>query len=356
MHDSKSGVRIEYLDSTRGLLFLLMTSSHSIMLSRIPPTSFLYSDYWLPRGWATFGFIMLSGYTIACVFNWDANGRIVHRKVLHRAWMLFAVMVISNAAMMFLHQTSRHDLSPILNSNWWIGLLTGKTPYSISAILLPTALFLLASPLAHKMIRSLGIITVLALALIGGNVSIMLANSLSADSNHNHLIHIFITPGLGNFNILNLWFCGWIGYSIGEISKSIATRINRVIVSICIIMTIFLHFYDSAGGIHYLKDFAFRPCCFVFIIALSKIIGHSIPTRPISSFLACIGKYALFSFVMHRILLQSLHLVLTRVMPDLSSVPSYWIMLIGATGIMFFFCRIRDEKPSIDRILKSVYL
>ena len=42
--------RVSLIDVTRGLLFLLMTSSHALTFSKVSDDSFWRSAYWLPHG------------------------------------------------------------------------------------------------------------------------------------------------------------------------------------------------------------------------------------------------------------------------------------------------------------------
>ena len=51
--------RVSLIDVTRGLLFLLMTNTHALLLSKVSVDSFWHSAYWLPHGWATVCFILM---------------------------------------------------------------------------------------------------------------------------------------------------------------------------------------------------------------------------------------------------------------------------------------------------------
>ena len=44
--------RIQFIDATRGMLLVLMASSHALGLAGVPD-QFLSSSWWIPIGWPT---------------------------------------------------------------------------------------------------------------------------------------------------------------------------------------------------------------------------------------------------------------------------------------------------------------
>jgi peptidoglycan/LPS O-acetylase OafA/YrhL len=65
--------RIEYIDVVRGILIVLMIYTHTLNLANVSETSFFRSDFWLPRGWAFSGFIVLSGFIIQMIYDCADN-------------------------------------------------------------------------------------------------------------------------------------------------------------------------------------------------------------------------------------------------------------------------------------------
>ncbi|MDI9613080.1 MAG: acyltransferase [Acidobacteriota bacterium] len=350
--------RIAYLDITRGFLFLLMTSTHALTLSAVPRNGFLYSQYWLPRGWATTGFIMLSGYTVAYIFNWGKNNSAIFGKLRYRAWQLLIVMFISNVVLLALAHLSDGNLLPLSQFSWWAGLLTGKTHYSISAILLPSALLLIATPLLHKLSESLGKWTGLALAVTFAFCSVMLKNALSKTPSDNQLIAVFITPGLGDFNILHLWFCGWMGFYMGLIAKKMSPYLARTTAGIAIFLVIATRFASpiNSTGFTAITKPIYLPCVFISLLSLAIVLERCSSMRAVSSFFSLIGKFALFSFIMHRIILHSIHLLFSYGFPNMDPVTSYAVLLVGTMLMIWILCLIRERFDSFNKGLRNLYL
>ena len=53
--------RIRTIDLCRGLLFIFMMNTHALTIAGVPSSHWLFSDFWLPNGWATLVFVVLSG-------------------------------------------------------------------------------------------------------------------------------------------------------------------------------------------------------------------------------------------------------------------------------------------------------
>jgi hypothetical protein len=138
--------RIGLLDVTRGLLVLLMTNTHALTLSQVPVDSFWRSAYWLPHGWATVCFILLSGYTMGFLVPWQGHQALTRTKLLRRSRDLLVVMFVSNVVFLALRHMAEGTQHALLHWRWWLGLLTFETPYSLSAILLPTGALLMLAP------------------------------------------------------------------------------------------------------------------------------------------------------------------------------------------------------------------
>src|SRR5919197_939174 len=130
---NSADARVNYVDIVRGLFILLMASSHAAGLSALPESSVFRSRWWLPQGWASEGFIMLSGFTVALLFE---PGPSTTRRLLHRARQLVVVMFVSNVVMMVLKSMATGEWPALGTAGWWIGLFTLRTPYSLSIVLL----------------------------------------------------------------------------------------------------------------------------------------------------------------------------------------------------------------------------
>jgi hypothetical protein len=136
--------RVSLIDVTRGLLFLLMTNAHALILSKVSVDSFWHSA--LPHGWATVCFILLSGYTMGFLLPWQGHQAVTRSKLLRISRDILVVMFVSNIVFLALQHVADGSQHALLHWRWWLGLLTFETPYSISAILLPTGVLLMLAP------------------------------------------------------------------------------------------------------------------------------------------------------------------------------------------------------------------
>ena len=59
---------------------------------------------------------------------------------------ILVVMFVSNVVFLALQHVADGTEHALLHWRWWLGLLTFETPYSISAILLPTGVLLMLAP------------------------------------------------------------------------------------------------------------------------------------------------------------------------------------------------------------------
>jgi hypothetical protein len=86
------------------------------------------------------------------------------------------------------------------------------------------------------------------------------------------------------------------------------------------------------------------------LVALQAPLGGVL--RPIK----LIGKYALFSFVAHRIILQVLHAAVRLVHPHSPAVLEYLLIFPGTMVVIWVMCRWRRGGGIYDRALKRVFL
>lgn len=78
--------------------------------------------------------------------------------------------------------------------------------------------------------------------------------------------------------------------------------------------------------------------------------------RAVSSFFSLIGKFALFSFIMHRIILHSIHLLFSYGFPNMDPVTSYAVLLVGTMLMIWILCLIRERFDSFNKGLRNLYL
>ena len=86
--------RLQYIDLSRGLAVIWMIASHALGRAEIPPDHVLQ---WIrPHGWATYGFVMISGFSVALLFPWiENNAALIREKLWRRAFQIGAIAYVS---------------------------------------------------------------------------------------------------------------------------------------------------------------------------------------------------------------------------------------------------------------------
>jgi hypothetical protein len=351
--------RIQYIDCARGILFLLMTSTHALTLAQVSSHSLLQSGWWLPRGWATDSFIMLSGFTVATVFPWKDQRDTTRARLFRRAWHVLAVMFVSNIIMLLLQYALKNELAKVTQLPWWIGLVTLETEYTISGILLPTALFLLLLPwlfdFYHRHGPSLLIAAVLGCAFVAWGAWLAIGNMASRP----HLLDVLFVTGAGGFPIVPLICLGALGFVGGLLWKGSAPAFRWCffIGGVLALMGLgWLEIGSHAMGLDLLTLPFLKLARFVIILCVGLALTRSAALNAAFGFLPIIGKYALFSFILHRIVLQTLHLMNLRLLPESVAELVYGAYFAGTLGIITSLCILRDCCERVDRALRRLYL
>ena len=94
--------RAANIDLCRGLLFVLMANTHALTIAGVEATHWLFSDLWLPSGWATQVFVVLSGFSVGFLCASRTDHAAVQASLLRRSRQIFWVMVGSNTFFAFL--------------------------------------------------------------------------------------------------------------------------------------------------------------------------------------------------------------------------------------------------------------
>lgn len=346
--------RVEFVDVTRGLLFLLMASTHALTLAGVSKGSFFWGQFWLPNGWATTSFIMLSGLTIPIVYRWkDREFSAIKAKVHRRAKEILLVMFFSNVVMLILKMLVQGRLDDTLNVEWWLGLVTLHTPYSISAILIPTGLLMYLSPYLVKLESKVGwgLFGLTSLGVLFSFWSIKIAFSESS----NRVFQLLFTEGVGGFPVLPFIGLGVVGMSVGFfiIKKYPANHIAGILIAsaaLIVAQNTLVYITDvDVSGLKAVSRFSIL-CCAGILLASIKTFGF------LKSYFSLIGKFALFSFLFHRVILQVVTVFLSNV-PIIMPNEVKYIVLLSATMVLIgCLCLLRQRVAWLDVQLKRFYL
>ncbi|MGE0827451.1 MAG: acyltransferase family protein [Candidatus Binatia bacterium] len=353
---SVTTVRLSEIDLCRGFLVALMTNTHALSLAGVPADSFWWSDGWLPNGWATQCFIVLSGYAVGVLYTSDPTARRGGRRLLQRAGQIFVVMFVSNIFFLLAQLTAHGALTDAWDIFWWIGLITFATPYSISAILLPTAVLLCLAPrLLHFASTQLWLYFVVT--AVGSLMTAVASVYLLVSKTDSHLLGILLTTGIGGFPVLPFVLYGAVGIGLGRLL--LVSPASHWCLCGCLALAqsaLYLWSTESSGLVLAMVTRTLTaPGKFAWVFLVAFWVCRS-------SFGGCVrwlellGRFALGAFVLHRVFLHVFYGVVSG-SPLLVSSQSRYVVLVSATllatwGVMM----LRQRYEAIDRTLKRGYL
>jgi uncharacterized membrane protein len=356
---SKPRERIAFIDTTRGLLFLLMTSAHAALLADLPTTTFFGSEWWLPRTGSFQTFVVLSGFSAALIFAWESQPVASRRRAWKRAGQLLVVMFLSNIIMLLLRYARDGELDRIGDARWWLGLLTLETPYSISIVLLPIAIFLLLAPAAYELCPRYGLV------VFGAGVALLALAVWSipqsfADRVAGYPWLAILLPQSGGSAILPMICNGAMGFACGLCWKRYAGQPGAplaaaIVVLAALVLSWLPELAPSAALVLLLGPFQWLAR-FVLFLACGLAITVVWPLARAFAFLPLMGKYALFSFLLHRIVMQLLALLGTTQRPPASAEVAYLEYFVGTLAIITGLCLLRDRWRAGDQFLKRLFL
>jgi hypothetical protein len=264
--------------------------------------------------------------------------------------------------MLFLKHAFEGSLNELAQLSWWMGLLTFSTPYSISAILIPTAVLLRFSHDILLLLSKFPHIIVFLYAMIFSLVVQGITSVLENSSEVPHLLDILFVGGIGGFRVCALFMYGTIGIVIGtlwmrngEYSTKIGTKICVIFIGSYVLLRI-LRINFPFWWVEITYQAILGPSRFLVLLLVAMGIDKSGFLSFPGDFLSCIGRYSLFSFLMHRICLQvmdkSLRMSKIRLIPEFH----YLILLLLTMTCIQRLCRIRDRNQAYNLFLKRFYL
>jgi hypothetical protein len=330
------------------MLIILMASSHSLGVSGVASDSIFHSKFWLPRGWATDGFVVLCGVTVSAVWDWKKQYSEFRRSLHRKALQLLAVMFLSNVALLGLHYLVTHQIATVLDLSWWIGLFTLATPYSISGVLLPIAVCIFGLPYVRRFGEAVGWIVAF--------ISMIALNALAR----------FTVPQLGataasvvsfgaGFPIIPMALEGAIGFAGGMLWRWLASeRVDKTELQAASLLGMLILPFLPLTVLGQLAS-TLLPLARVILLVL---VGIAISTLPIllhlTGFASLLGRYSLFCFLGHRIIIQSfLPLGHYFGLQPSSLYLGSFVLTLSLLGLL---CHIRVRHPGFNSFLQTYYL
>ncbi len=343
------------IDTLRGLLIFLMTSSHALGLVDESGTSWL-QHYWMPLGWTTTSFIMLSGLTIAWLDQSKKNISRLRHKLWRRSFELILVAFISNVLFIMLKElVLQQSIAVMISPDFWWEMLTLSDHISISVILLPTAIMLFIIALALPLLARISLLSLMSAAVLLRLFVETAAWHLQGQQ-ANHLINIlFLNGPLDGFTIVPLVTNGLVGFAFGRILATNPRRADQIALFACFgwLLTILDPGFDQqpltviiAGVLTSLGRFAILylliKMCLNFKFKAVSQVGYGI----FSEF----GRYGLMSFLLHRPLLQ----IFGRMSYSLHSLSMrYFFSSFTCLICIYLVSRVRPKWPYLDKMMRK---
>jgi hypothetical protein len=351
LHLVKRRARFLEVDVTRGLLLLLMMSSHAVGLSGLAAGSFFQSHFWLPRGWSAAGFEMLTGFTLALLFG-DADP--VRLKAPHvRARKVATVLLGSNLFFLASKYALSGNLSDLRDPNWWLGVSTLQITPTISAVLVPTILVLIAAPWLLALQRRIpNLVFACGAAVVF--VSAAFVQLAGAPSAHSPLIALLFISGIGGFAIVPLASAALLGLVCGQLwSQSAVARESWSTTAVALAFVLFIALLCALAPGALVQSTFGAVLHFCIVGAAGLILSAHSGSWP-ARYASLCGRYSLFVFVAHRFVQQAMLVVTSRL--PLSPPNRYAILLAGTLATIVWLCALRRSHPRVEAALTSIYL
>ncbi|HEY3068531.1 MAG TPA: acyltransferase [Methylomirabilota bacterium] len=333
--------RVNYVDIVRGLFILLMASSHAAGLSEVAESSVFRSHWWLPQGWASEGFIMLSGFTVALLF---APGPSTTRRLLHRARQLLIVMFVSNVLMLAVKSGVTGEWWALTTPGWWLGLLTLHTPYSISIVLLPIAAFLAVAPLLFAL-SARGPVAVVVTA-VGAAAVIAGLGSTAIVARDDHVLDVlWRQPAL-----LPLMSLGALGFAMGTTWRRLRYRRRELVAAVLLWSLACLSL--PVMGLPEVHAFTASVPRFGLVLLVGIAIDAWPRAREALWVTSVLGSYGLFAFIAHRIAIQALVRLFAFAPPEVR----YLVSFGAGMALVVALCVLRRRVGAWDAFLRTLRL
>ncbi len=353
----RTAARNSTIDIARGLLIVLMINSHALTHARVPASHFLYSDLWLPNGWATSLFVVVSGFAAGFLFAPRIGEPRLRQLLHHRAAALLTVMLVSNALFASSREWMYGDPERIGSEDWWWGFATLETEWTISGVLMPTALMLLLAPVVLAQARRSTVWTLFALIALRLVATLVDPGPALAGNGEPWIARVLFTDGFGGYPIVPYTLDGCLGLCLGVLARSDHPLWRPVMLTLLLMQALI---YVGSPGRGLVWQFLFESAAPVarlpWILLVASLLA-AVPRSPIARAIGVIGRSALLCFLVHRVALQTLRLIASPTrQPDWAPEIHYLILFSGTFVLTWALARARQRRPAFDQLLRRAYL
>jgi hypothetical protein len=349
--------RSNKVDVFRGLLFALMVNSHALTLAHVPQSHWFYSDWWLPKGWATSVFVILSGYGVGLVYS-QRPPEVRALRLRRRCLQLLAVMFASNTAFALLREASAGNLALVSTLHWWLGFFTLETKWTISGVLLPTALVTLCGAAVIRWTEKSPWAVLAGLAAVRLALSAATFEFAHSAQAGEWAVRFLLLKGFGGYPVAPFLINGCIGIWLGVMRRRRVTAWQYVMASLLLLqLTYYLAFLvqPDARILHLFTSLS--PLGkFSWLFLVTHQFERFAPEALIEA-VEMIGRYALGSFVMHRVFIQALAVVIYAHGAAAGPFQVRYAMLVGGTLFLIWgLCYLRQNAEVVDTQFRRLAL
>ena len=335
-----------------------MINTHALTAALVPRDHWLFSDFWLPNGWATVAFVVLSGYGIGYIFSIREQAE-REASLISRCKKILAVMFVSNFVFGAIQQLLvKKQASNLLDPGWWLGFFTLNTDWTISGVLLPTGLVLLCGIFMIRFCQRAIWTTLIVLVAIRFAITLLISTPAVTDCANIWILQFLLFKGFG-FPVLPFVVNGCLGIWLGIFHRRNGEKAWIIVLVALMLVQLLIYFFSfkhtpALWGTLIFSLGAVGKFAWIFVVAL---LLTSLKSFPIASMIGLIGKFSLGSFIMHRVFLNAIDIPWKHFCGNWPS-PGYYycLLLIGALVLTWFHCFLRERFPDINRYFKRMAL
>ena len=350
--------RFQTIDLCRGLLFILMMNTHALSIAGLPSSSWLFSDFWLPNGWATLVFVVLSGYGVGFLFS--PRPSVVERDaaLYRRSRQILAVMLVSNTLFAALRDILRGQAALLGTLDWWLGFITLQTDWTISGVLLPTALVLLCGPALIRFTRQAPWLTLLAILLASFLTALAVIASRDTPLGDSWTARFFLLGGLSGFPVLPFVLNGCLGIWLG-VQRHQDERAWQWAITALMICQLLIYTSTFTPSVSAMEPFIMTVRAggkFAWMLVISHLLSTWF-FRSITNAIDLLGRFALGSFVLHRVFLQATDIGLDAIGTSaIQKEAQYVILFSSALATTWLVCVVRLRSNRFNAMFRRLAL
>lgn len=326
--------RLGYLDTTKGLLVVLMVIYHSLNYSSQYFLAFRYICFLPPS------FILITGLLVAAVYRtrYAQEGETVRKRLLVRGAKLLILFLILNVSVRMLYGISNG--SPVDSvfdyfSHWKDVFLVGSGRSAIFEVLLPIAYFLILAPFFLAIDRPHPLI-------LPGIAAVTVAGCW-----------IVNRAGLSSAN-LNLLSAGVLGMACGSAITRHAHHLARPLgLVLCLAAYAVYLPIGMKHGYVYIVQIVGSLLAVVGLISISQHLGES---SWLVRRIMRLGQYSLLAYIFQIALLQILLRLGGRPIPGSPEFYLFFaITLLGTTGFVELTHWLRNKSKLMGNLYQLAF-